>query len=253
VYAAAGRSCWVTMTAALDRPTTGLIDVAEARRRATNSEHYAGSRSPEAVRAWVRRRTIVVDGRSFVDTACHAAFSELKARDVMADTVASLPQSKRDEVVCKLRAIQDFAAFMGGAGRTLGRDAGRKRFVRERKRSFTYRDDGRERVLRLSCRSLRRWAELYGNGGLDALARDGRGRWDRDNVSADAVALYWSTCQRRWYDAFRHSLRRCAHKSQGDARSASASSRNAFDSSPPIINTRRRFRAARASAVWPSC
>jgi len=180
------------MTAALDRPTTGLIDVAEARRRATNSEHYTGSRAPEAVRAWVRRRTIIVDGSSYVDTGCHAAFSELKARDVMADTVASLSQSKRAEVVCKLRAIQDFAAFMGGSGRTLGRDAGRKRFVRERKRSYTYRDGGRERVLRLSCRSLRRWAELYGSGGLDALARDGRGRWDRDNVSADAVALYWT-------------------------------------------------------------
>ncbi len=179
----------------------GSIGIAEAVRRAINSEHYIGSRSPEAVRSWVRRvagrvddtrGAVVSEGKIWLHPSMHAAFSELPRKDVRSASLASLPDGKRNRALAKTRAVRDFAEFLRGEGGELGTVEARKHFVETRATRYTYRDGSTEHMLPLSARSLERWDRLYCDGGADALARDGRGRQSFETVSEDAAALYWT-------------------------------------------------------------
>ncbi len=130
----------------------------------------------------------------------------------MALEILSASQGRRNRALTKLQVIQALAAYLRGPGRTLGRSAARVKFVHECGDRYAYKTGDETRPLPLSVRSLMRWESLYAAGGADALARDGRGRPQRDKLSEDAVAMYWALRNHPNKLSLAHCHRRVAHE-----------------------------------------
>lgn len=166
------------------------ITVAEAVRRALNSEHYAGSENPETVRWWCRdiarravdfdRPAVMYDGSLLILPAIHPAFSEPANPVSVSEAFGQLPESRRCRALAKRRVVNDLDAFLN------------QREARLRGGAFAYTNEGQRTVLKLSARSLRRWRSQHRDGGLEALAKDGRGGGSDRAKSPEAIELYWS-------------------------------------------------------------
>lgn len=180
----------------------GYIDVAEAVRRATSSDHYLGSRKPLTVKKWVQRLAeskrndalapVMYENRVFLPPSLHPALSELTAlRGDNAD-LASLSTGRRNRAILKRAIVRDFTAFARTPeGRALGVVAARREFVRQRAASYTYIDEsGKRKTQSIAERTLERWESQNRDGGLAALAEDGRGGYDRRGPSIEAVDLF---------------------------------------------------------------
>ncbi len=182
----------------------GHIEIGEAVRRALCSEHYQGSRKPEAVRCWIRRlaRTAIDEGkcdlvahgdtgRLWIHPALSPALSELPNKERAAVNPKPLSDLERARAAAKEQALRDLVAFR--RAHRLGKTDGRRRFAAERATLYTY-DQGRRgrKVLKLTAHRLLRWQRAFDKGGLEALAADGRGRRQGSCLSDDAVALYWT-------------------------------------------------------------
>ena len=180
----------------------GHISMREAIRRARNSDHYHGSRERKAVWSWCYRLAkqsvgsvpspVMCDGQVFVHPSIHEAFSEPAQPDRIPNEIRALPAGKRNRAMAKLGAIRAFEKYMKGHGRVLGRSAARKKFIELYAEHFSYRDGSKTRRLAISARSLVRWESRRDSGGIDALAKDGRGGWSTEGPVLEAAALYWS-------------------------------------------------------------
>lgn len=182
----------------------GCVTVREATRRACNSEHYTGSKVFKAVWSWVHRLALTARGNDpgpclfggvlWVPASLHAALAEPAAPELAARTLKVLPAGRRARAAAKLRALDDFKVFHRfGEGRGLGKADALQRYVEQRGGRLAYHDGPRERTLKLSVRSLQRWELQRYAGGLDALAKDGRGRRrasDDAGPSAEAARFY---------------------------------------------------------------
>jgi len=192
-----------------------MIDLAEAARRAMNSQQYPGTRTRGAARAWIRRLVASigdpqlvarVGGRLWLSPSVPPALSEVVVPERIATAILALPEGKRNQVLAKIRVLRDLDLYR--RDRRLSWGQARERFARERAAEYSYLDGAAIQTLPVSVRSLQRWQTLFDDGGADALADDRHGRYGRRPPSPEAVELYW-----RWrHDPRRFGIADCHRK-----------------------------------------
>lgn len=181
----------------------GCVSMTEAIRRALNSDAYSGTRNRLGIKSWLYRLAqanrdgepapAVFGGELYIPTRLHPALCEPMARPADVRTINELPAAARSRAVARLRALRAFEEFcrtpQGGG---LGLVEARRQFAATRGAAFTYRDGNSVRTLEFSDCTLARWEKSYRKGGVDELAGDARGKWQRTPPDQAAVDLYWS-------------------------------------------------------------
>ena len=175
------------------------LPMAEAVRRARNSQHYVGSRKAETLRWWVRNvaskcttvdRPIVMYGRAlYVHPQAHPAFCEIAAAVPVTDEFSRQPPHRRNRALAKQRAILDLDGYLK-RNAWMGKTKATRQFVAEHKGNYCFDGRGQSRTLAIGVRSLYRWRELYDGGGLSALVMDRRGTGGARRLSREASEFY---------------------------------------------------------------
>lgn len=180
----------------------GYMPMREACRRAKNSGHYTGSRHKEAIRGWITRlakcsadgphQPVKWQGQLYIHPSIHPALSEPASRIPECARSGRESATTRSRVKAKLEALKGLALFLKANTQRLGGEtATTVTFIRTRGSRYSYFDGDARVVLRFSAASLRRWQDAYKERGVDALAEDGRGKWQRGGPSPEASARYW--------------------------------------------------------------